>query len=432
MLACYNRGMKKVTKSRAATRRRKKKQMLQTVGVLSVTFIVIMALLAYLVPKVHDREDSKAQIAAAKLKEEENATKAAQPMSFTFAGVGDNLIHDVIFAYQDKDENGKWNFDNLYANTDSITQGADLAYINGETLMAGESLELSGYPMFNGPTELLDAIKTAGFDVISLATNHALDRGYEGIQAEHTYLENNMPEITATGTYATQQAAKAPIVREVNGIRVGMINFTYGTNGIPVPEEEPWCIDVYLKEDGSVDYDSMKAKLDELQEVSDVQIAFMHWGNEYQEDPTEDEKNITRFLNQQGVEVIVGAHPHVIQPAEIYKGQEQDTLVYYSLGNFISGQDAPERMVGGLARFTLTYDPKTKKTTFSDVSYAPTITYYDENYQNFKTNTLDTWTDEMTQTHWLTTQGEDISPEFVKTYFSQVAGNPEGIKVDLS
>lgn len=356
--------------------------------------------------------------------------KEEDKKSFTFVGVGDNLIHGAIYLAYPNHGIGA-DFSDIFENTNKYTQAADLAYINAETMLAAKNTsELSHYPVFNGPVSYLNAIDHAGFDWISMASNHALDTGSEGIFYEISQLDENYPNLAHTGIYSSEESSQTPVVIDVNGIKVGLANFTYGTNGIAVPEEYPWIIDVWQNDDGSINYEAIKNKLEALNKASDVQIVAMHWGEEYVNEPNEAQKELVKYLNELGVEVIIGAHPHVIQTAELYEGPKQNTLVYYSLGNFISAQDEPERMIGGMASFTLTYDFTNQKTSFENVEFIPTITWFNSDYSLFRTYAMPEYNNDLASSHWLSvSQGKDISKEFVQNYVTTVVGQPEGVKI---
>jgi poly-gamma-glutamate synthesis protein (capsule biosynthesis protein) len=348
--------------------------------------------------------------------------------SFTFTGVGDNLLHDTLFYYHELDYHDR-DFTCIYQNTASYSQTADLAYINFETVCAGDAYGLSGYPMFNGPLEFIDALAAEGFDWFSTSSNHSMDTGMAGLQTELNYIHTNYPDIATTGSFASEEEANTPEVLTVNGIRVGLVGFTYGLNGLSKPEGADWLIDVYKKDDGSIDYDLMQRKIDAVKAVSDVQICAMHWGIEYQNEVSAEQAEIAQWLNQQGIEVIIGTHPHVIEPAEFITTPEQTTLVYYSLGNFVSAQDEPERMVGGMASFQLDYNFDTGETTFENVQFTPTVTWISTDLHNYRTNTIHEYNDEMAATHSLTSQGMDMTKAWVQSYVRSVMGEPEGIEI---
>lgn len=359
-----------------------------------------------------------------------NTGNSGNTASFTFAGVGDNLLHDPIFVYYGQDY-GHRDFTPLYELTGSYIQEADLSYINFETVCAGDEFGLSGYPNFNGPLEMIDSLTASGFDWFSLSSNHSMDAGMEGLQNEVSFIEEHQPQLSATGAYRSEEESNIPVVRDVNGIKVGLASFTYDLNGYEKPEGADWLIDVYRNDDGTVNYEFMASRLDQLKAVSDVQIVSMHWGEEYQNEPNAEQREIAQFLHTQGVEVIIGSHPHVIQPAEFITSDDQSTLVYYSLGNFISAQDKSETMVGGMARFQLNYDFNTKTASFENVSFTPTVTWITPDLRTYRTTTIHEYGNEMAANHYMTSLGKPISREWVKNYTQFVMQIPEGIEIVL-
>lgn len=360
---------------------------------------------------------------------ENAADQSQETASFTFIGVGDNLLHDTIYRYFEYDT-GTRAYLPIYENTLSYTQNADLAYINMETVCAGDEYGLSGYPNFNGPLEMIDALSQAGFDWFSISSNHSLDVGMGGMVAEMNYFSEQHPEASWTGAARSQEEADQPVIRTVNGINIGLASFTYGLNGYQKPVGADWLVDVYRKEDGSIDYDLIKTRIDALQEASDVQIVSIHWGDEYVSEITEEQRAIAQYMHELGVEVIIGTHPHVIEPVELIQTDNQTTLVYYSLGNFISAQDQDVTMVGGMADFQLNYDFATKETTFSSIRFIPTITYISPDLRTYRTNTIVEYTDEMANNQYLhVVYGHDLSKQWIKDYVRGILGEPEGIEV---
>lgn len=341
--------------------------------------------------------------------------------SFTFVGVGDNLYHSTQYMCQEQNE--YYNFDSYYEMTNKYTQKADLAYINFETLCIGEEYGLSGYPTFNGPTEILSSVNKAGFDWWSLSSNHSMDRGVEGLLKQIELVRENYPDVITTGSHTSKKDRNRTLVKEINGIKVGFLGYTYGLNGFVLPEDKPWLVDL-------IDKEQMKKDMEALSKVSDIQLVSMHWGDEYQTYPNDEQQDLANYLNELGAEVVIGSHPHVIQPAKIIKGKKQDTLVYYSLGNYTSTQDVDERMVGGMASFTVNYDPNTKKTSFTDTKFIPLITWFDVGYSTWKTYSIEDYNDSIASTHRLS--GEyDMSKEWVQQYVQSVMQDLEGIEVVL-
>lgn len=347
--------------------------------------------------------------------------KKEDKKSFTFVGVGDNLYHNTQYMCQEQNE--YYNFDSYYEMTNKYTQNADLAYINFETLCIGESYGLSGYPTFNGPTEILSSVNNAGFDWWSLSSNHSLDRGADGLLAQIDLIHNEYPNVITTGSHISQEDKNRTLVKEINGIKVGFLGYTYGLNGFSLPEDKPWLVDL-------IDKDQIKQDMEALNKVSDVQMVSMHWGNEYQTEPTQEQEDLANYLNELGVEVVIGSHPHVIEPAKIIKGKNQNTLVYYSLGNYTSAQDMDITMVGGMASFTLNYDPDTKTTSFTDTKFIPLITWFDTGFNDWKTYMIDDYNDSIASTHRLSSE-YDLSKEWVQQFVQSVMQNPDGIEVVL-
>lgn len=359
---------------------------------------------------------------ATKVVKNVSTKKQEDKKSFTFVGVGDNLYHEAMYWYQNY-RNGYYDFDSYYEMTNKYTQNADLAYINFETLCIGESYGLSGYPTFNGPTEILSSVNKAGFDWWSLSSNHSLDRGADGLLAQIDLIHNEYPNVITTGSHISQEDKNRTLVKEINGIKVGFLGYTYGLNGFSLPEDKPWLVDL-------IDKDQIKQDMEVLNKVSDVQMVSMHWGNEYQTEPTQEQEDLANYLNELGVEVVIGSHPHVIEPAKIIKGKNQNTLVYYSLGNYTSAQDMDITMVGGMASFTLNYDPDTKTTSFTDTKFIPLITWFDTGFNDWKTYMIDDYNDSIASTHRLSSE-YDLSKEWVQQFVQSVMQNPDGIEVVL-
>lgn len=348
--------------------------------------------------------------------------------SFTFTGVGDNLLHDTIFVYYEQDHNTR-DYSPIYQFTNKYTQNTDLAYVNLETVCAGDEFGLSSYPLFNGPLEMLDTLARSGFDWMSLNSNHSLDAGEAGLQTEIQYLRTHHPEISTSGAYVNETQSNSPSVREVNGIRVGLASFTYGLNGFTLPSEEEWMIDVYRKEDGSINYELIQQRINALNEVSDVQIVSMHWGEEYSTHPTTEQTELAQYLSQLGVEVIIGSHPHVIQPVDWIRTSNQSTLVYYSLGNFISAQNMAETMIGGMAQFQINYNFNTKEVTFENVRFIPTVTCISSDLRTYRTTTLAEYSEGLEADHYITAAGEDLSKTWIEQYVQSILKNPKGVEI---
>ena len=231
----------------------------------------------------------------------------------------------------------------MYELIKPIVSNYDIAYYNQETILGGKELGVADYPTFNSPQEVGDAMLDAGFNLVSLATNHTLDSGEKAVLKSREYW-NTKTDVIAVGSYSSEEERNEIRIGKKNNITYTMLNYTYGTNGIPVPKGKDYLVNVWPTDlnindpDKDTEYQNYKQKvkedIDRVRDKVDVLIVAMHWGVEYTHEPTEYEKDMAKYLASEGVDVIIGTHPHVIQPIEWI----DNTLVIYSLGNFISAQ----------------------------------------------------------------------------------------------
>ena len=312
---------------------------------------------------------------------------------------GDNLIHSSV--YKDANKNANYNgydFKPMYEYIKPIVSEYDIAYYNQETILGGTELGLGDYPTFNSPYEVGDAMVDAGFNLVSLATNHTMDSGEKAIINSRNYW-NSMDNVLAVGSYSSMEERNEVQIRETNNITYTMLNYTYGTNGIRVPSGKEYLVNVWPTDIDNINNperdtkyqtykDTVKEDIDRVRDKVDVLIVAMHWGVEYTHEPTKYEKDMAEFLSDNGVDVIIGTHPHVVQPVTYI----DDTLVIYSLGNFISAQYQNQGtctnykcMVGAMTSFNITKTVKdsNKSIKISDVSTELIYTYY-SGWRNFK------------------------------------------------
>ena len=285
----------------------------------------------------------------------------------TLLAVGDNLIHiEVVQSGKRKD--GSLNYDHLYSNLKDEISAADIAIVNQETILGGDDFPYSGYPNFNSPTQIGDALVNAGFDVILHATNHAMDKGLQGIENTLAFWKSK-PEITMLGINETAEAQDKITIIEKNGIRLALLNYTYSLNGYSLPKDKPYLVNM-------LDKKKMADDIEMAEELADFTIVFPHWGTEYVYKATSMQKELTSFYYEHGVDLILGTHPHVIEPVEwIETKKDHRMLVYYSLGNFMSYQKEAPRMLGAMAGITITKD--TSGTYISDAEITPIVTHYE-------------------------------------------------------
>lgn len=262
----------------------------------------------------------------------------------SFAVFGDNLIHEPIYRYG---LNQGGNFDFLFEHVSDILEKSDISVINQETPLVTEVSEYGDYPRFGTPIQVGEAIVDAGFDVVTCATNHALDRGAKGIHTTKDCFTKR--GVCCLGIQTQEESDRKPyeIIRR-NNIKFALFNYTYGTNGISLPEEHPFM--VHLLEDEK----QIRADIESARKEADVVIVFVHWGTENSEKiDASQEKWTAVFLDSQ-VDVVVGSHPHVLQAHELLEGRDgHKMLVYYSIGNFVSAQPEKSCTKGGVAEFTI-------------------------------------------------------------------------------
>lgn len=237
--------------------------------------------------------------------------------------VGDGLLHSSV--YNDAYKNGVYDFKPQLEYIKPIVQNYDLAFYNQESILGGTSLGLSSYPTFNSPQEFGDAMIDAGFNMVSLANNHTMDRGEKAVLNSCEYWKTK--DVLTAGSYCSNEEANEIKIKEKNGIKYTLLAYTYGTNGINVPSGKEYLVNLYSDEKAKADIEKVRDKVDLL-------IVSMHWGTEYKSEPTEEQKRQANYLSSLGVDIIIGTHPHVIEPITYIN----NTLVVYSLGNFISAQ----------------------------------------------------------------------------------------------
>ncbi len=272
----------------------------------------------------------------------------------SFAVFGDNLIHEPIYRYGL--QNGG-SFDFLFDDVRNILDRNEVCILNQETPLTDEPARYGDYPRFGTPIQVGEAIADAGFRVVTCATNHALDRGTEGIQTTKHFFEGR--DIVCLGIQTDEETEEKPYeVISANGIRFALFNYTYGTNGIRIPEENPYMVHL-LKDEEKIRESIAKAK-----EETDFVIVFVHWGTEYAKKPDELQQKWTQIFLESRVDVTVGTHPHVLQPYTFLEGEGgHRMLVYYSLGNFMSAQNETSCIKGGVAEFIVSRTPTGCKVT---------------------------------------------------------------------
>lgn len=320
--------------------------------------------------------------------------------------VGDVLMHTPV-SESGVYEDGSIDYSHLFYNTKDIISKSDLAIVNQEVILGGEELGITGYPTFNARTQLGDSLADAGFDVICHATNHCLDKGYKGIDNTLNFWKSNYPDIDVVGIYQSPDESETICVREVEGIKIAVLNYTYGTNGISIPTDKPYCVSL-------LDKNRITQDIEWAKDNSDFIIVCPHWGTEYKHEPDASQKELADFLASQGVDLILGTHPHVIEPY----GYVGDTLCYYSLGNYVNatsgvGNGVADRMLGEIAKVTLSLSDG--KVEIKDYDAIPIVSHLDTSAPGQITvYPLEEYTEELSKQNEIIKQDPNFSLEYLK------------------
>ena len=325
------------------------------ITLLSIIAFIFTAIATYLSPVITACEEIHQSLPSTSKTERNPAdSNSREPGDFTVVMVGDILLHDGIEKCALR-EDGSYDYTEVFRHTKDEIEAADLAIVNEEVIIGGEELRVSGYPSFNAPYEIADELAETGFDVICHATNHALDRGKKGIVNCLSYWKENYPQIMPVGIYDSARESDELCIYEKNGYRIAVLNYTYGTNGIPLPKDMPYAVNL-IKEDKVI------SDLAKAEKEADFTIVCPHWGTEYNLGITDYQKKWAKIFADGGADVIIGTHPHVVEPLEIVTADDgRKVPVYYSLGNFVNwtsgqGRGVANRMVGAMAVITLNMD----------------------------------------------------------------------------
>ena len=334
--------------------------------------------------------------------------------------VGDVLLHDNV-QNSGKLPDGTYDYDHLFAQVKDDIEKADLAIVNQEIILGGTEIGLSGYPTFNGPYEVADSLVNAGFDVILHATNRTLDKGKKGLQNCMNYWKDNYDQVAVLGVFDSQDSYDNDIyIYEEDGLKIAILNYTYGTNGLPLPLDMPYA--VALLEEEKVVSDLKKAE-----QLADFTVVCPHWGTEYQHKQSKEQEKWANLFLKYGVDLVVGTHPHYIQPVEMLTGENgEEMLVYYSLGNFInstneSGRGTADRMIGGMAKVTVA---KTEDGNAYIKTYGvePLVTQLLYGTQEITTYKLSDYTEELASENRIIDKDRMFNLQFCKELCKEVFG----------
>lgn len=357
------------TNVRRRRRRRRNSSMPTLIAILVISIVCLIGLSISLSACSKGKEASSDNVSIEETESTtvEETTTTPPDVTVDIMMIGDILAHEGVYN-SGLQANGTYNFDHLFKNIKSDISAADIRIVNQETILGGVELGLSGYPCFNSPYEIGVAEAKAGFNVILHATNHTLDKGLTGVENCLNFWKTNYPEMAVLGINETEEDYNDIYVYNKDGFKIAILNYTYGTNGIAIPASKPYIVNM-------LDVDKITQDVTKAKEIADMVVVCPHWGTEYVYEPDSNQKYWTNLFLKLGVDVVIGAHPHVMEPVEtLTRDDGHQMVVYYSLGNFVSNQDKMPRMLGGMAKVTLVKSGTDNSCYVKQYSYTPIVT----------------------------------------------------------
>ena len=343
-------------------------------------------------------------------KEKEKA-KEVPVYKASLVAFGDDLFHDTVYQAYESDG---YDFSPIFENVKKDIDKADIACINQETMPVKS--DYSGYPLFGTPIQIIDTLHDTGFDVVLQASNHSADRGSDAITTMLDYWEK-YPKVKVLGAHKTEEDADKIKVLKKNGMTFALLNYTYDLNGLSLPEGKEYMIDM-------LDEEHKEKIKEDIKKASkyDFTIVFPHWGIEYQYEPNEEQEEWAQFFADEGVDVVIGMHPHVIEPVKKIKGKDGNVMVcFYSLGNFVSCQNEVDTMLGGEAKVDFIKDKDGARVEHYD--FEGTVTQIGSGFNHFTTYKLSDYTEELASENYIRSlASSEFSLKVLKDLFQEITG----------
>ena len=333
--------------------------------------------------------------------------------------VGDNLLHEQVFKAAKK-EDGSYCFDREFEHVAPLIKEADISVINQETIYVKERKNISSFPFFGSPMEAGDAIRKAGFDLVTHASNHALDKGYAAIKETVEYWENEGKGTEFTGIHSDAEDAERIRVLERNGLKIAFLNYTEPMNYHIVPLNHPHCVDVM---NGS-SKGRIKKQIKLARQKADVVAVFPHWGCEYLYEPIPKQIKWAHFFADAGADIIIGTHPHVLQYKDTIRSEDgREVPCLYSLGNFLACQVIQGTMLGGMADVVISGERGRIKIEKADI--IPLVIHTDQNYSFFTSYPLKDYNDELASVNRIFAvmkerNGWNVNMEYLNKLFEDI------------
>lgn len=331
-----------------------------------------------------------------------------EPKVVRFSATGDNLIHDGLYSQAKRRAGGDgYDFKLLYENVESYYDNFDVNFINQETLIT-DVFEPSTYPNFCSPEALgRHMYDEVGFNVFATSNNHSYDKGAKGIQGSLDFYYKMPEDLVSLGFYNEETWDVA--VHEVNGIRIAYLAYSQYTNGIPIPQNAPARVILTSEQE------LIKQQIEQAKGVADFVVVGVHWGNEDTHTATEGQQVLGKQMVDWGADVIVGTHPHVVQPIEWYDAADgRKALIIYSLGNFVSAQSKAPNLIGLSVGFDIVLEPDGLHPYITNTVATPIVTHYDSDYGNIRAYLFKDYTAELANKHGVRAKNSAFSMEFIE------------------
>lgn len=388
-----------------------------TLAALLVVFFCIRGIVGCVSHRFSDTSTTKVESKTDGGKDEPTVTEEkSAPVTINLMMIGDILQHRGVYESGYMDD-GTRNYDHIFAHIGDQLADADIKVVNQETLLGGTMFEFSGYPTFNGPQEMGDAEVKAGFNVILRATNHAMDMGYEGLHSELSYWHTQHPEIAVIGAVDPDDSSASiedVYIYEKDGFKIALLNYTFDLNGFEDPQNKvSW-----------LDEDHVRRTVQAADASADMVVVFPHWGEEYNLDPVEYQYQMAQVFMDAGADVIIGGHPHVIEPVEILTASDgRKVPCFWSVGNFVCTQVDNENLVGGVAKVSFAKESD-GTSSITGASFVPTICHKGLG-SAMTTYLLRDYTDDLAATNYLESNETDntsLTVAWANEFCTQVLG----------
>lgn len=373
-----------------------------------------------------------------KQKEEEAAATTQEVTTATVLAVGDNLVQPSLLA-SGQSETGAWNYDSVYANLKSDIQAADIAMVNQETPFTTDHSAVSGTAPYATPTEVGDALVNAGFNVVTSATALIDDNGSSMINETLNYWETSHPDVTLVGIHKSQTSTNTAKIVEINGIKIAFLDYTFPAYGSQsgISDNSADTTGSSASSGSAATSSSSKGSMIDTFNTADVAAAIKqakasadcvifsaNWGKTEEPMPTEYEKEWANFLMEQGVDVVIGTNPNVLQPyGYLTDDSGHNMLIYYSLGNFVTGQETLKQLLGGMAAFTIQKTVEGDQTSIQiqDATLTPLVMHYSYDTLEYAPYKLDDYTDALASAHSVRQSiGDEFSLENLQTKYDEI------------